>query len=187
VPIETNRATTLPVDTSVLQPVSASSTRHRNLTSWLVLLLVWASSALYTAKLLKRGWVPHDEGTIGQTAERVLDGQLPHRDFDDPYTGGLSYLNALAFRLLGTNSASPRIVLFLFFLGFVPAMYAIASRFASPLGAGTATLLAVVWSVPNYTASVPSCSNLFFAVLGTAAVLRFIDSGRPRSLFVAGR
>ena len=185
-PIETNRATTLPVDTSAPQPVSMSSTRQRNLTWWLVLLLVWASSALYTAKLLKRGWVPHDEGTIGQSAERVLDGQLPHRDFDDPYTGGLSYLNALAFRLLGTNSASPRIVLFLFFLGFVPAMYAIASRFASPLGAGGVTLLSVAWSLPNYTAAVPSWYGLFFAVFGTGAVLRYLETDRRYWLFLAG-
>src|SRR6266852_3882316 len=85
---------------------------------WLMLLLVWVVSGLYTAALLQRGWVPHDEGTIGQSAERVLDGQLPHRDFDDPYTGGLSYLHALAFSALGTNSASTRILLCLFFLGF---------------------------------------------------------------------
>jgi len=143
-------------------------------------------SGVYTGWLLKRGWVAYDEGTLGQCAERVLDGQLPHRDFDDPYTGGLSYVNALAFSALGTNSASTRIVLFLFFLGFVPAVYAIASRFASPPGAGTATLLAVTWSVPNYSAAVPSWYNLFFAVFGTVAVLRFIESSRRRWLFVAG-
>ena len=179
------------IETTALPPSEALPTerkpRHaRSLTWWLLLLVVWTLSGVYTVRLLKRGWVAYDEGTFGQCAERVLDGQLPHRDFDDPYTGGLSYLNAIAFSALGTNSAKPRIVLFLFFLGFVPAVYAIASRFASPLGAGTATLLAVVWSVPNYTAAVPSWYNLFFAVFGTAAVLRFIESGRRRWLFVAG-
>ena len=30
-----------------------------------------------------------------------LDGEVPHRDFDDAYSGGLTYWNALSFRCLG--------------------------------------------------------------------------------------
>src|SRR5437588_5714567 len=153
---------------------------------WLVLLWVWAVSGLYTAHLLKRGWVPYDEGTLGQSAERALQGQLPHRDFDDPYTGGLTYLNALAFSTLGTNSASPRIVMFIFFMAFVPAVYAIASRFTSPVGAGGATLLSVAWSMPNYSAALPSWYNLFFAVFGAAAGLRYLETNRRWWIFLAG-
>src|SRR6266496_2377563 len=92
----------------------------------LVLLIVWAISASYMATHLKRGWVPHDEGTLGLSAERVLNGGLPHRDFDD-YTGGLTFVHALAFREFGINSASMRIVLFVFFVAWVPAVFYIAS------------------------------------------------------------
>src|SRR5215813_10887577 len=74
----------------------------------LLFLMVFLLSALYAARDLKRGWVPSDEGTFGQSAERVLQGELPHKDFDEGYTGGLTYLNALAFRVLGTNLASLR-------------------------------------------------------------------------------
>lgn len=143
-------------------------------------------SGLYTASLLKRGWVPHDEGTIGQSAQRVLQGELPHRDFDEVYTGGLSYLNAFAFRCFGENLASPRIVLFLFFLAWVPAVYWIASRFASDVGAAAMSLLAVAWGLPNYTAALPSWYNLFFATFGLAAVLRNLDTNHRKWLFVAG-
>ena len=153
---------------------------------WLILLVVWVVSGLYTASLLKRGWVPHDEGTIGQSAERVLEGQLPHRDFDELYTGGLSYLNALAFRLLGTSLFTPRIVLFLFFLAWVPAVFWVASRFTGVLGAAAVTLLAVAWSIPNYSAALPSWYNLFFATFGLAAVLRYLDTDSRKWLFVAG-
>jgi len=52
---------------------------------------------------VNRGWVPHDEGLLGQSAERLLAGQLPHRDFDEVYTGGLSYLHALAFEVGGVR------------------------------------------------------------------------------------
>src|SRR5271155_4183319 len=83
---------------------------------WLVLMVVWALSAVYMGTHLKRGWVPHDEGAFAESAQRVLKGELPHRDFDEIYTGGLAYLHALAFRELGTNLASMRYMLFAFFL-----------------------------------------------------------------------
>ena len=98
---------------------------------WLALLVVWAISIGYMATHLKRGWVPSDEGYFGQTAERVLHGELPHKDFDEGYTGGITFLNALAFRELGINSVSLRIVLFLFFIAWVPAILYVAGHFLS--------------------------------------------------------
>src|SRR5216684_7621997 len=92
--------------------------------STLIFLIVWFFSIAYVAGNLRRGWVPHDEGILGQAAERVLQGEMPHRDFNDPYTGGLSYLDGAAFRLFGVNLLVLRYVLFGFFLAWVPAVYA---------------------------------------------------------------
>jgi hypothetical protein len=153
---------------------------------WLVLGLVWLSSAIYVGGCLKRGWFPYDAGMLGQSAERVLQGQVPFRGFIEPYTGGLTYLNALAFRLFGVNLVSVRIPLFILFLGWVPIIYFIARRFAGPLVAGFVTLLAVAWSLPNYTEAMPSWYNLFFATFGAAALLRYIGTRRHRWLWVAG-
>ncbi len=112
---------------------------------------------------------------------------MPHRDFDEIYnSGGLSYVNAAAFRLLGDDLRSLRLVLFGFFLLWVPAVYYVASRFGSNLVAGLVTILATVWSIPNYPSPVPSWYNLFFAVFGLAAMLRHVETGRRRWLFVAG-
>jgi hypothetical protein len=152
---------------------------------WLALFIVWAISIGYMASHLKRGWVPHDEGTLGQRAERVLNGELPHRDFDD-YTGGLTFVHALAFREFGISSASMRIVLFVFFVAWVPAVFYVASRFASAYSAGAVTLLAVAWSVPNYSGPMPSWYNLFFAVFGVAALFRYLETGSRRWLLFAG-
>jgi hypothetical protein len=58
---------------------------------------------------LHEGWVPHDEGTLGQSAERVLHGETPHRDFDDPYAGGLAYIDAAIFKFFGINLFSLRL------------------------------------------------------------------------------
>jgi hypothetical protein len=165
---------------------SEASPRNSLLLSICVLIFVWAASLVWLAIHLNRGWVPHDEGMLGQSAERVLGGQLPHRDFIEMYTGGLSYLHAAAFRILGTNLLSIRRMLFLFFALWVPVFYYCASRFAKPLAAGLVTLLAVVWSVPIYPASMPSWYNMFFATFAVAALLRFLEVRTARWLFLAG-
>jgi hypothetical protein len=147
---------------------------------------VWSVSVLYALGFYDRGWVPHDEGTIAQSAERVLAGELPHRDFDEIYTGGLTYLHALAFKAFGLNLISLRIVLLIFFIGFVPALYAIAVRFAPPIVAAAVTFLGVAWSVPNYFASVPSWYNLFFATFGILALIWYAETQHVGWLFIAG-
>jgi hypothetical protein len=151
-----------------------------------VLLLVWILSAGYVFPFRNRGWIPHDEGILGQLAERVLNGEVPHRDFPEIYTGGLTYWHALAFRVFGIQLTSLRLILFLSFLAFVPAVFAVASRFGPPLAAGLVTLLAVTWSLPNYFSGIPSWYNLFLATWGTLALLRHVETGRRRWLFLAG-
>jgi hypothetical protein len=133
-----------------------------------------------------RGWVPADEGAYAQSADRVLHGELPHRDYLEIYTGGLAYLHAFAFRFLGENFATMRIVLFLFFMAWVPVFFWIASRMVADWVAGAVTLLAVVWSLPNYSAAVPSWYNLFFATFGMAAVFQYLGHRSSKWLFVAG-
>ncbi len=153
---------------------------------WMVLVAVLAIAGVYTGVHIGRGWVPADDGTLAQSALRVMRGQLPNRDFAEIYTGGLSMLHALAFRVFGVNLMSLRICVFLFFLAWIPAVYSIALRFTSAVTAGVITLLAVVWSYPNYTAAMPSWYNLFFATFGAAALLRYLDRRAARWLFVAG-
>jgi hypothetical protein len=165
---------------------SAGSTQRPLLPEALIFVCVWVSALIYMWFYLKRGWVPHDEGTLAQSAERVLKGELPHRDFADGYSGGLSFLNAVAFRMLGVNLASLRILLFMFFAVWVPCVYYVATRFVSMVTAGAITLLAVVWSVPNYPAGMPSWYNLFFAVAAISALLRYMEVGSRRWLFLAG-
>jgi hypothetical protein len=182
---EARRTVAVPQNQPEAQPLGHSSHTLRN-RFWLMLLIVWALSVTYMARDLKRGWIPHDEGAFAQSAERVLNGELPHRDFDEIYTGALTFANALAFRLFGVNLGSLRILLFVLFVAWVPALFYIASRFVSPYASAGLTLIAVAWSVPNYSAAVPSWYNLFFAVFGTAALLRYIETRTRRWLFLAG-
>src|SRR5262245_58001189 len=109
---------------------------------------VWLASALYVTPFVDRAWVPHDEGLLGQSAVRVSAGELPHRDFDEVYTGGLAYLHAMAFKVAGVKLLSMRRMLFAFFLAWVPVAYWVAARSAPPPVAALVTGIAVAWSVP---------------------------------------
>ena len=178
-------APTAPYDSTVSATPTAAAARRA--IDWrLLLLAVVLVSAVYTAWHLGRGWVAHDEGTLGQSAERLLQGELPHRDFDELYTGGLTWINAAAFSVFGTTLFVLRIVLLAAFIAWVPAVFYVASRLVRPLAAAGVTLLCVVWSVPNYTAPLPSWYNLFLTVFGVAALLRWIEDRRPRWLVAAG-
>jgi hypothetical protein len=152
----------------------------------LCLSVVWIVAAIYLRSSAYRGWIPTDEGSLAHSAERVLGGELPHRDFDELYTGGLSLFYALGFAVLGVKLSSIRTVLLLCSLLWVPAVYLIAARFVPPPIAGLVALLCVAWSVPNYFAGLPSWYNLFLATFGTLALLRHLDTGRGRWLIVAG-
>ncbi len=161
-------------------------TAPTNRRSMLIFLLVWLLSASYLGFNLDKGWVPHDEGTLGQSAERVFNGEIPHRDFHTGYTGGLTYIDAAIFKLFGVNLLWLRVFLFAVFLVWIPAVYAIARQFLSPWPAAGVTLVAAAWSVPNYPATLPSWFNLFFATFGTLALAKYIRKPAMHWLLLAG-
>lgn len=140
----------------------------------------------YLASVAWKGWIPFDDGMLAQTAQRVLEGQLPHRDFDDVYTGGLSFFHAAAFQIAGSSLSTLRATLLLTTVASIPIWFFVASRFTPPLIASVVTFTAFAWSVPNYPAAMPSWYNLILAMCAIAATLRYIDTRRERWMFVAG-
>lgn len=151
-----------------------------------VLIAVLVVCAVYLAVLGPRDWIPHDDGAMAHAAERVLGGEVPHRDFNEPYTGGLTFFHAAAMKVFGVKLISLRFALLGFALLFLAAQYRLAARVAPPLIAGVATLIAFAWSLPNYFVPMPSWYNLFFATFGTLALFRYIERPSRRWLVVAG-
>ena len=164
----------------------AMFSRNDSLARLIVLCLVMVIAGTYVGVRVNQSWIAVDDGILAQSALRVLQGQLPHSDFVEIYTGGLSFIHAAAFRVFGVNLLSLRICVFLFFLAWVPAVYYIALRFTPPLTAGMVALLAIAWSFPNYEAAMPSWYNLFFATFGAAALLHYLEVRTRRWLFIAG-
>jgi hypothetical protein len=153
--------------------------------SW-ILALLWAGTVLIVAALVRRFWIPLDDGTLAQAAERVLGGELPHRDFVDPYTGLNAFVGALAFDLFGLSLLSLRIPLVVGFALWLPAVWMVARRFSESLTAIAVTALAAVLSVLTYPAAMPTWFGLFLITWGLVALLAYAERGSRRWLLAAG-
>ena len=148
--------------------------------------LMVVAALAYLVPFVPRGWVPHDEGMIGQSAERVLQGGIPHIDYEEPYTGGLSWLYAGVFKVSGVDLLNVR---WLLFAGAALAswlMYVIFRRYLAPAAAGLATWVAVGWSFPNYFAGLPSWWLLVCALACMWALIRHVETRQWQDVAVGG-
>jgi len=147
--------------------------------------LVVAAALAYLIPFVARGWVPHDEGMLGQSADRVLHGALPHVDYEEPYTGGLTYVYAALFRLAGVDLIHVRWLLLVAAAGAMWLTYAVTRRQLPPLGAAAATWVAATWSFPNYFAGLPSWWLLLCALFQLWAMVRSDETDRARYVALA--
>jgi hypothetical protein len=149
-------------------------------------LLVLVVGAVYLVPFVDRGWIPHDEGTIAGDAVRLLQGELPHLGFQDPYTGGMTWFYAWLFRAFGVDLLTIRWALFAGAMVATMAWYRIGLVFGPPLAAAGVALTCLVWSFPNYFAGLPSWWVLIFASLAVLALMRFSETRREAWVFAAG-
>ncbi|MBA63187.1 MAG: hypothetical protein CMJ76_12585 [Planctomycetaceae bacterium] len=132
-----------------------------------------------------QGWIAHDEGLLGHTAELTMLGQTPHVEFQDVYTGLLSHINAVSFKIFGISLASLRIPLL--FGAIITSMvwYLIALRLVNPLFAGIVAVTSTVWSFPNYFAALPSWYLLMLASWTAWALIKFHETTSRRYILLA--
>jgi hypothetical protein len=145
-----------------------------------------ALSLVYLLLFVPRGWIPHDEGMIGQSAERVMLGGIPHVNYEEPYTGGLTWMHAAVFKIAGID------LLYLRWLLFAGAAlsqlftYLLLRRYLDPISAGLGVWVALAWSFPNYFAALPSWWVLTCALGCVWAFVRYVETGWLRYAAAAG-
>src|SRR5262249_23686712 len=154
-----------------------ASRAHRTLGA-----LMLVAALAYMIPFVPRGWIPHDEGMLGQSADRVLHGGIPHIDYEEPYTGGLSWVYAGVFKIAGVDLLNVRLFLFVGASAAVWLLYVILRRYLNPIGAAFATWVALSWSFPNYFAGLPSWWLLICALACVWTVIRYAETCRWRFL-----
>lgn len=74
------------------------------------LLVVILTSLIFLGFFFKRGFAYFDEGFILHAAQRVVQGEIPYKDFDLIYTPGTIFLVAAVFKVLGESVVIGRIL-----------------------------------------------------------------------------
>jgi hypothetical protein len=136
---------------------------------WVALVLTLVP-VLIEAALFQVGIDDLDEGFFAQQAMRLLQGQLPYRDFESLYTPGLLYLHAALFEALGGPSVlAMRFLSLAARAGLVLLLYVIALPLVPrrPLLAALpgAVVLLLFDSAPDRWEPHPGWLSSFFAVL----------------------
>jgi hypothetical protein len=119
-----------------------------------------------------------DEGFEYQLASRILQGEVPYRDFFTVTTPLAFYIQAALIALVGPGLLVGRIATACVGAGIAAAIYAAGAELAPrPLAAGAA-LLSIPWGVPYWPQPNYSWYVLLFALGATWVALR---AGRGRA------
>lgn len=147
--------------------------------------VVMAFAVLWT--VAPYGMFPHDEGQYGQSAVRILAGELPHRDFHEMYSGGLSYWHAFLFWLFGEQLIVLRRALVVVAMPAVLAAYAIALRFtASSVLAAIVAVASVVGMIGTNHAATPTTYLALLSVVVAWLLIRYSDDEHPQWIVLIG-
>ena len=122
----------------------------------------------------KSFWLPADEGTYAHCVQRVLEGQLPHRDFLLPHPGLNLWANVWALKLCGQTLSALRWPAVVLALLQTPIVYLLLR----PLGPWVAAV-AAVWFGALGLPAIPSPSAGLFATFFALAALVTVAPERP--------
>ena len=128
-----------------------------------------------------------EEGYFLTNAWRVMQGDVPYRDFDAPYTPGIFYLYAWIFERFGRNVVVLRELHVIARVVFFLALYATGRRVCSPFYAALPPLLILaVDTVPGVWSLHPGWLTTPCSILGVACVAAYLRGRGAWWLVVAG-
>jgi 4-amino-4-deoxy-L-arabinose transferase-like glycosyltransferase len=120
-------------------------------------------------------------------AERVLNGEIPYRDFLFNYTPGIIWLNALLMKLFGTELMTIRVGLFGFKLATLITLFYIGQKLTNVWAALMPVMLTLAWLGHRFPFSVhPTQYSMLLAMLGALCLIKYNENGRARLLVLCG-
>ena len=126
-----------------------------------------------------------DEGIVLQGATRLLDGQIPYRDFFSFYTPGSFYLAAALFHFFGNSFAVARSSLAFAGAGCSVITYLLCRRVCSRGISLLAAVLATMTGAAFRFLVLHNCYSTLFACLAVYAAVRFVETLSSRWGFAA--
>lgn len=169
-------------------PLVESSVSKNRLAEIVTFALVAAVAAGVYALLFDRANVlSHSIGYNLYASERVLDGDVPYRDFHTLYPPAIFYLNAVLFKWLGVSLFTALLGVFVFKLLTVAMIYLSAREIMPRGGAVFGALGSLLWLRPNGPfKSVPMHYGALFLAAALFFFLKYENRKRLLLIFFAG-
>jgi hypothetical protein len=170
--------------TKIAEPVTAYQTSLMRIVP--IVLTVVLGVICYGLFYNRSAWL----SVIGYSvspSERVLQGEVPYRDFLYNYTPGILWLNALLMHWFGVNLMVIHLGLFAFKLATIVILYFVARKLTGNWAALVPVALSLSWIGYKYIFGVfPTQYSMLFVLVGILAMLKYDESEKYAWLFLSG-
>ncbi len=131
---------------------------------------------------------PMEEGFMLVFPERLLEGDIPNRDYLHLYGPGSIWTIAGFFKVFGVSLWTERVVGFLQLVGLIAAMTTIGYRWGRWVAALCGSVTAIIIVPPIGVTALAWVGGIAFALWSVAVATRALERGeqRERALVVAG-
>lgn len=120
-------------------------------------------------------------------AERVMQGEVPYRDFLYNYTPGILWLNTALMRFFGVNLLTIHLGLFAFKIATLLILYLVGKKLMGAWAALLPVALALAWIGYKYIFGVfPTQYSMLFVLLALYFMMKYDESDQTRWLISSG-
>lgn len=140
----------------------------------------------YGYRYFDLGTYHYDEGIVAYGALRILDGNIPYRDFWTLYAPGEFYLLAGIFKIFGISLNITRLFAITVLSLTVCSIYLLIKKLCSRVFGVLAFLLSLIWLKSYMVYNRPGQLTMLFFILCSFSLINFINSGRNKWLIITG-
>src|SRR3989442_8585540 len=170
-------------------PLIDSSTSSKETLIEIMTVAVVAAVALATYSLLfnRANVLSHSIGYNLYASERVLEGNVPYRDFHTLYPPAIFYLNAASFKWLGVSLYTALLGVLIFKVATVAVIYLSGRQVMPRAWALVAAFSSLLWLRPNGPfKSVPMHYGALFLTLAMYLMFKHEHRQKLTFIFLAG-
>jgi hypothetical protein len=168
---------------SAVEELRPAQQRWMSLTVLACLLLIaW----LLARQHIYESSIATDEGVLAHSAERVMNGEIPHHDFTAPWSGGLDWFHSELFRVFGPSYRILHATLLVAWLFGIAATFNVARSIVKLWPAALLVVVAAEWTIPMLPHPLPSWHWSFLGLLSLASFFRYLQTRHARWLAIAG-
>jgi len=169
---------------NLTQPAALIAPRYR---SGIPLLITIAAGVLVYGLFYNRGIWLAVVGYSVSPAQRVLEGEVPYRDFLFNYTPGILWLNAAVMKTCGSTLLPIHACLFVFKTAALITLYLLGKRLMPAWLALAPVALTLCWLGHRFIFNVhPTQYAILFVLAATLAMLKFDETEDTRWLIASG-